>query len=332
MSVISIQDFNNILQAFKIKATCVDALNKDNYFYYDLRLNAGGKVKDIQKYMDEISLALCAPTKPSVKVLHNKGVLRLEFISEQNKELKLFDYFTNHNVPPEGIKCLLGQTVSGNRMWINLSDNPHMIVAGTSGSGKSTLLHNIIANIINYNDVELILIDPKQIEFTYYEGRLNKTKVHFSFEAALNVISNLIDVMEFRYDLLKIGKPLTQIKPIVVIIDEFADLISQDSQHILYNNLCRLTQKCRAAKIHFILSTQRPSVNIINGAIKANFPARIACRVSSHVDSKVILDATGAENLVGKGDALIRDHSRFLERFQIAYTNAEEVCKYFGKQ
>jgi S-DNA-T family DNA segregation ATPase FtsK/SpoIIIE len=91
-----------------------------------------------------------------------------------------------------------------------------------------------------------------------------------------------------------------------------------------------LAQKCRAAKIHIILATQRPSVNVISGTIKANFPARIACRVASHVDSKVILDSSGAENLLGKGDAMLRDNTRFLERFQVAYTDANEVCSIFG--
>jgi S-DNA-T family DNA segregation ATPase FtsK/SpoIIIE len=138
--------------------------------------------------------------------------------------------------------------------------------------------------------------------------------------------------MESRYDLIRVGKPVSEMKHIVVIIDEFADLIMQDKDNEFMTLICRLAQKCRAARIHIILTTQRPSTNIINGTIKANFPARIACRVASHIDSKVVLDATGAENLLGKGDALIRDGFRYLERFQVAYTTAEEVCKYFGKE
>jgi S-DNA-T family DNA segregation ATPase FtsK/SpoIIIE len=115
------------------------------------------------------------------------------------------------------------------------------------------------------------------------------------------------------------------------MIDEFADLIMQDQEQRFYTKLCMLAQKCRAAKISIVLATCRPSVNIINGTIKANFSARIACRVASHVDSKVILDASGAQNLLGNGDAMLRDSLRHMERFQVAYTSAAEVCTYFGE-
>jgi S-DNA-T family DNA segregation ATPase FtsK/SpoIIIE len=140
----------------------------------------------------------------------------------------------------------------------------------------------------------------------------------------------LIDTMEERYAMMRSGKPVTDFPYILFMVDEFADLIMQDKDDLFFMKLCRLAQKCRAARISIILSTQRPSVNIINGAIKANFPARIACKVASHVDSKVILDVTGAENLLGKGDALLRDNFRHMERFQVAYTDAAEVSKFFG--
>jgi S-DNA-T family DNA segregation ATPase FtsK/SpoIIIE len=325
-----IQEFNNILQSFNIKASCVNHSKVDSYFYYDLKLNPHARVKDIQKYSDEISLALKTPCKPSVKVLHNEGVVRLEFASPRTEALKLLDGFTNKHLPKGEINCLLGQTVDGRCMWMDLAQNPHMLVAGTTGSGKSTLLHNIIANLFNYNDVDLHLVDPKRIEFAEYETKLG-VPVLYTYDDALHLLNNLLEVMEDRYDRLRAGAPATSLKPIVVMIDEFADLIMQDKEDEFYIALCRLAQKCRAARIHLVLATQRPSVNIINGTIKANFPARIACRVASHVDSKVILDSSGAENLLGKGDALIRDNSRYLERFQVAYITPQEVCSYFGK-
>jgi len=323
----TVQHFNQILSSFNIKATCLDMHQVDNYVYYDLKLHPRAKVKDIQKYADEISLTL-KKSKPSVKVLHEQGVVRVEFASPRETPLKLFDLFTNDDVPQGGLVCLLGQTVDGNKVWVDLLDNPHCLVAGTTGSGKSTLLHNIIANVFNYNDADLYLIDPKRIEFSQYEGMRN-TQVYNNYDDVVEFLSNMIDIMEDRFMKLRAGWSIQDLKPVLIIIDEFSDLAMQDKGDVFFERLCRLAQKCRAARISIMLSTQRPSVNIINGAIKANFPARIACKVASHVDSKVILDATGAENLLGKGDALLRDNYRNMERFQVAYTDATEVCEIF---
>lgn len=328
----NITSFNKILVAFKIKANCVNYKNVDNYFYYDIKLSHSAKVKDIVKYIDEISLALKAPCKPSVKLIHNEGIVRLEFAQPRSSSLNLFDYFTNDKLPKGDLICLLGQSVDGQKVWMDLAQNPHMIVSGTTGSGKSSLLHNIIANIFNYNNAQLFLMDPKNIEFSEYERRIkNNLHVAYSKEECFIMLESLIETMENRYLYLRKGYNLKNLPYIVLIIDEFADLIFQDKNDIFYEKLCQLSQKCRAARIHIILSTQRPSVNIINGSIKANFPARIACKVASHVDSKVVLDFSGAENLLGKGDALIRDNFRHLERFQIAYTTSNEVCNYFSQ-
>lgn len=300
----------------------------DNYVYYDLKLHPRAKVKEIQKFSDEISLAL-KKGKPSVKILHEQGVVRMEFVSPRSTPLRLLDLFTNNNVPKGDLICLLGQTVDGNKIWSDLLANPHCLVAGTTGSGKSTLLHNIVANIFNYNDADLYLIDPKRIEFPQYEG-IRKTQVYYTYDEVVEFLSNMIDIMESRYDKLRAGWNPQDLKPILIIVDEFADLVMQDKNNMFFDRLCRLAQKCRAARISIMIATQRPSVNIINGAIKANFPARIACKVATHVDSKVILDSVGAENLLGNGDALLRDNSRQMERFQVAYTNAAEVRQYFG--
>lgn len=329
MSVEIVQKFNNTLQAFKIKATCISYKRENNYFYFDIKLHPNAKVKDIQKYNDEISLMLKTTSKPRIKILHELGIVRLEFALLQNEPVKLFDLFSNEDIPNGEINCLLGQTVDGKKMWMDLATNPHLLISGTTGSGKSILLHNLIANLLNYNNTELYLIDPKRIEFSDYEKHFNKIHVYYTYNEALNLIKSALNVMEFRYDLIRYNQNV-KLKPIVIIIDEFADLIMQDKEDEFYENLCRLAQKCRAAKMHLIISTQRPSVNIINGTIKANFPARIACKVASRIDSKVILDSNGAENLLGKGDALVKDNFRNLERFQVAYTSAQEICNYFG--
>src|SRR6185436_10217908 len=317
-----IHDFNKILRNFNIKATCVNYKAIDNYFFYDLKLSPQTKVRDIQRYNDEISLSLKSPNKSNIKILHQEGIVRLEFAAPRTHVLKLFDYFTNNNVPKGELMCLLGQSLDGNKMWMDLAQNPHMIISGTTGSGKSTLLHNIIANLFNYSKVKLYLVDPKNVEFIEYDKKIkNDVNVSYTYHDALLVLDSLLETMEYRYSLLHSNRK-EEFPPIVLIIDEFSDLIMQDVNNEFYEKLCRLAQKCRAAKIHIILSTQRPSLNIINGTIKANFPARIACRVASHVDSKVVLDATGAENLMGKGDALVKDNYRSMERFQIAYTDS----------
>ena len=325
----TIKDFDAILRSFGIKAFCVDYRQIDNYFFYDLKLKPNAKVNDVRKYSDEISLALKTPCKPSVKVLHQAGVVRLEFAAPRVSSLNLFDYFTNRDLPKGEINCLLGQTVDGKKVWMDLAQNPHMLVAGTTGAGKSTLLHNIIANLFNYNDVDLFLIDPKRIEFSGYDKLGYSVRVIYTYVEAMELLESSIKLMEDRYNRIRSGTSASQLRPIVIIIDEFADLIMQDVGNIFHDAVCRLASKCRAARIHLILATQRPSVNLISGTIKANFPARIACRVASHVDSKVILDTTGAENLLGKGDALVRDNFRQMERFQIAYTTPQEVKEYF---
>jgi DNA segregation ATPase FtsK/SpoIIIE, S-DNA-T family len=327
-----VEQLNEILRSFHIKADCLDYNRSDNYFFYDLKLSPSTKVKDIQKFSDEISMALRTPGKPNIKVIHEEGVVRLEFLTKRTSTLKLFDYFVIDDEVPNGdLICLLGQDVTGKRLWMDLSKNPHMIVAGTTGSGKSTLVHNIIANLYNYSDVFLYLLDPKGIEFSAYEkSNMPNTKVGYSYSDAIRILDTLLLSMEYRYDLLRKGVPVEKIPYSVLIIDEFADLIMQDKDDLFYTKLCQLAQKCRAARISIILATQRPSANIINGTIKANFPARISCRVASHIDSRVVLDAVGAENLFGQGDALLRDNTRFMDRFQVAYTDAAEVCKVFG--
>lgn len=327
----NIKYFDNVLQSFKIKATCVDYKMIDNYFYYDIRLSPNAKVRDIERSINEISLVLKAPSKPSMKIIHDLGVVRLEFAQPRINKLNLLDYFTNKNLPKGNLNVLLGQAVDGSRVWMDLSQNPHMIISGTTGSGKSVLLHNIIANLFNYNNVQLFLLDPKNIEFSLYEKHIKKNlSVGYSYDDAIKMLDTLLELMESRYDFIRQGLKVQNLPYAVLIIDEFADLIMQDKCDLFYIKLCRLAQKCRAAHINIILSTQRPSVNILNGSIKANFAARISCKVASQVDSKVILDTSGAENLLGKGDALIKDNFRYLERFQVAYTNAEEICKTFG--
>lgn len=321
--------FNDILKSYKIKASCINTHNTRSYISYDLVLMPGGKVRDIIRYSDELSLSIRSFTKPTVKVLRKSGVVRVGFAKERDGRLNLFDIAKKSS----GLNCTLGEAIDGKLIKMDLTQNPHMIVSGTTGSGKSVLLHNIIYNVLsNCNNTNIVLMDPKNIEFEDYKNKINNVFVRNSFIDCLETLRYLVDVMEYRYNLLSRGVKSKHLPHIVVIIDEFADLIMQDNEdREFYKYLCRLAQKSRAAKINIILATQRPTVDIINGTIKANFPARIACRTSSAVDSRVVLDSKGAENLLGKGDALLKDNTRNLERFQAAYIDSHEICKRFGK-
>lgn len=325
-----VQFFNHILDTFKINAKCIQFKQINTYNYYDILLLNKTKVKDITKYIDEISLKLRVSSRPTVKVLHSEGVVRLEYTSNNNENINLFDLFADGDKPPNGnLKCLLGQSVNGNKIWMNLEDNPNLIISGTTGSGKSVLLHNIIANLLFFNKCKMYLIDPKNIEFSYYSNMKN-IEVCNSYDEAIFIIDNLNILMEKRFELLKNKLSFDALPPVVLIIDEFADLILQDTTDLLYKKILKLSQKCRAAKIHIIISTQRPSTNIINGAIKANFPARISCKVASSIDSRIILDSLGAENLQGKGDSLLKDNLRSLERFQVAFVDPLKTTDYFS--
>ncbi len=327
-----IQELNSIFSAYRISATCLNYKESNNYCFYNVRLNPRTRIKDLEKFSNEIGLALRAPGKPSIALVPEEGAVRLEFFRNQSKTIQLFDYFTNDQVPKDGLHCLLGQTIKGERLWFDLAQAPHLLVAGTTGSGKSTILHTIIASLFNYHAVKLFLMDPKNIEFCNYGDSIERDlQVCSSYTQCVYMLDKLCQVMDLRYDLLRNKTKIDSFPYIVVIIDEFSDLILQDTENQFYDKLCRLAQKCRAARMHIILGTQRPSVDIISGSIKANFPARIACKTASGVDSKVILDTVGAENLIGHGDSFLRLNSGALQRFQAAYTNSKEICKYFGK-
>lgn len=317
---------NRILRDFKIDAKCVDSKYLQNYTYFDLKLNNNAKVKDIKKYSDEFALGLKL-TKPNIRVLPEQGVVRLEFMKASRITLNLLDYIDNHDVP-DGLSCVVGETISGDRLWLDLAAAPHLIVSGTTGSGKSVFAHNIIANLFNYHSVELFLIDPKSIEFSDYES-VENVHVGYSYEDSIDILDHVTNIMDSRYKLIKEGANVNEMPYVVLIIDEFGDLIMQDQNKEFYTKICRLSQKCRAAKIHIIMSTQRPSVNIISGTIKANFPTRVACKVASATDSKVILDYTGAENLLGKGDSILRTNKELYTRFQIAFTTPKEIVRAF---
>lgn len=327
----NIEKLNSILDSFKISAVCRGFLEYKNACFYDIELKPGARVRDLEKYSTEFSLALKACSKPRINVLPENGIVRFEFLKSQGNKVKLLELGQEAIRPDGDLTCLMGETLEGRPLWMDLAKNPHMLVAGCTGSGKSTVLHTIIANLLLYPRIKIHLMDPKNIEFFQYEKAIKRVDVSYSYEECLAVLEKLNIEMDLRYRQIKDGVVNQKNLPfIVLIIDEFADLRLQDLDNRFHKLLCRLAQKSRAARIHIVLATQRPSVNVVDGTIKANFPSRLSCKVSSGIDSRVVLDATGAEDLIGRGDSIINNSEYNYQRFQAAYTNAEEVVKYFN--
>lgn len=325
-----VEVFNKILQSFKINASCIEYKQIRNVSFYDLRLNPGGRIKDIEKFIDEISLMMRAKSRPNLKIEPELGILRLEIMDDKPHNLPFYEQYKH--IDDAILPMYLGSSIHGKDIYMDMIRNPHLLIGGCTGSGKSTLLHILIANALMCH-TKICVIDTKGSEFQEYSN-IKQVDIADDYISSLTMINNIVDEMMYRfklmkYDIIKYDRDL--FPNILLIIDEFADLIAQDEDKKIYSKLLQLTQKCRAANIYCVLATQRPSADIIKGSIKANFPARIACQVASGIDSKIILDTKGAELLYGKGDAIIKNYNHNYCRFQIAYTIPKEILANVNK-
>jgi len=294
----------------------------------------GTRIKDIAKYLDELSISLRAYSKPLLKIIPQDGIVQMEVVDGLPEKIPFSEVYPQlARQSKEGLlPVYIGSSVSGQDMIFDLAQNPHMLVAGTTGSGKSVLLHTIIGNLLSFDDVETFLVDPKNIEFANYHGMKN-VQVCNTFSQTMECLQSLEDMMEVRYEFMASKKmPVNffvsdqKIFPkIVLIIDEFADLMLQDSGKDMHRLICKIAAKSRAAGVFCIIATQRPSVAVINGEIKANFPARISLKTASQIDSRIVLDVSGAECLSGGGDAIIHNYKFNYQRFQAAYSTSEEL-------
>jgi DNA segregation ATPase FtsK/SpoIIIE, S-DNA-T family len=310
-------DFNAILAAFKIAASCISYSKIRNISIYDIQLDLGTRIKDIEKYSNEFALALKAKSKPIITTIPSQGIVRIEFLDDISYASSFYDEIPN--IPKSNLSMYLGTAVNGSPIVSDFSKHPHTLIAGTTGSGKTTLLHILIANALRLN-VKLSLIDMKNAEFSSYK-QFKNVNIANDYKSSLDLLSFLYDEMEYRYKNTNKSFPY-----VLFIIDEFADLIMQDRNNKFYNLLCKLAQKSRAANIYCVIATQRPSINIMQGSIKANFPARISCQVATKTDSKIILDRNGAELLAGNGDAIIKNYNHDYQRFQIPFSTPKEIC------
>lgn len=339
------QQMNKVLRASKIEGECIGFKQHRHMAFFEIKLAPGASVSKIERSVREIALDIRSKTTPIVKLLPEQGIVRLQVATKDPETLPLEKLFDGAKLYPNVmLPFVLGETDEGQQLWVDLSKHPHTLVAGGTGSGKSVFLHALIGNAsllngIGARDIRVFLSDPKRVEFTRYDNPAMKgfvQNVAYDYEDTIAMLENLESAMEARYAMMasygmtSLADSPAMFPQFVVIIDEVSDLMLQDKRIKLFENLvCRLAQKCRAAGIYLVLATQRPSVDVLTGVIKANFPARISCRVATKVDSIVIIDSPGAERLLGKGDAILQSPEKDGVRFQVAYTEAKKVVEDF---
>lgn len=320
--------FQEILDQFKLKAQCIIHRRVRNASLYSLRLFPGCKLSHLTSLTSELSLALKSKGLINFRPILEEGIVRAEVMDDANTKINLIDELKNKVIPNYILPVFLGSSIDGEDMWMDLAKNPHLLIAGTTGSGKSVLLHTILTNTILLSKAKVFIIDTKALEFDAYTAAYSNVSVATNYTDACHTLEILLEEMESRYEAMReMNKVVSPFDPIVLMIDEFADLIMQDKDNEFYNLLCRLTQKSRASGIHAVVATQRPSADIIQGVIKANLPAKIACKVQSKLNSRVILDQNGAELLVGNGDAIISNYEHDMVRFQAAFTSSKALLE-----
>ena len=353
---------------FGIPITSIEATVGPTVTLYEIVPENGVKIAKIRSLTDDIALRLAANGVRIIAPIPGKGTVGIEVPNKDKQVVSMRTVIKSKKYQESkyNLPIALGSTISNDVYIADLCKMPHLLVAGATGQGKSVGLNAIIASILYRkapHEVKFVMIDPKQLEFSLY----NKIKNYYMAaipgeeeEAVITdtskveqTLNSLVVEMERRYTLLKKAQVRNLeeynakirdcvLNPadghkflpyIVVIVDEFGDLIMTAGKSI-ETPIARLAQKARAAGMHVILATQRPSVNVITGIIKANFPARISFKVLSAVDSRTILDAPGANQLIGRGDMLIF-HGSEMVRVQCAFIDTPEVeaiCDYISRQ
>ena len=331
------------LANFGIEAHIVGQISGPRVTRYELQLAPGTKVSKVANLKDDLSYALATTEIRILAPIPGKQAVGVEVPNQTPNLVTLGDVFAELPASASPLAVWLGKDIAGNSVWTDLARMPHILIAGTTGSGKSGCINAILSSILlrcTPDEVRMILVDPKRVELGFYESIPHLlTPVVSNPKEAAAVLANLLAEMEHRYDKMSIvrarglpelNRALKQrgedpLPYLLVVIDELADLMMTSPQAV-EDAVIRLAQKSRAVGIHLVLATQRPSVDVITGMIKTNIPSRIAFAVSSQTDSRVILDASGAESLLGQGDMLFKPlGTSRLQRLQGAYVSEEEV-------
>lgn len=357
----------NTLKNYKIDIVKISATPGPTVTLYEIVPAPGTRINKIKNLEDDIALSLSALGIRIIAPIPGKGTIGIEVPNFNPQIVSMKTMLTSPQFVDTKyeLPIAIGKTISSEPYVADLAKMPHLLMAGATGQGKSVGLNAIISSLLFKKhpcDLKFVMVDPKKVELSLYSKieRHYLAKLPDSEEAIITDVKKVVRTlnslcieMDQRYDLLKIAgcKKITEYNAkfcsrrllpteghrylpyIVLVIDEFADLIMTAGKEIEMP-IARLAQLARAVGIHLIIATQRPTVNIITGTIKANFPARIAFKVSSRVDSKTILDTSGAEQLIGRGDMLISAGSDLI-RLQCALIDTEEIEKlseYIGSQ
>lgn len=335
------------LKYFKVRATVVNATQGPSVTRFEVKPELGVKVSRIRNLSDDLKLNMAAKDIRIEAPIPGKNTVGIEVPNPKAQMVGLQEIFETSEFrdSPSPLTIALGLNIEGAPIITNIQKMPHGLIAGATGSGKSVCINTILISLLykaSHKDVKLILIDPKMVELTQYNGIPHLVSpVITDVKAATAALKWAVNEMEERYEkfvnegvrniekynqkINERGDKKEKMPFIVIVIDELADLMMVSPQDV-EDSISRIAQKARACGIHLLLATQRPSVDVITGLIKANIPTRIAFSVSSQVDSRTIVDVGGAEKLLGKGDMLFVENGTGKGiRLQGAFVSDEEI-------
>jgi len=331
------------LADFGVDANVVGMVVGPRVTRYELQLAPGTKVSKVSGLKDDLAYSLASTEIRILAPIPGKQAVGVEVPNQRPSFVTLGDIYRDFPRSAGPLMVWLGKDISGKPVYTDLAKLPHLLIAGTTGSGKSGCVNCIISSVLlraNPDQVKMILIDPKKVELSHYDYIPHLlVPVVTNMKNAAGVLHNVVKEMEDRYELMELDRSRNldevnrvrlrrgerALPHIVIVVDELADLMMVSPAEV-EEYIIRLAQKARAVGIHLVVATQRPSVDVITGMIKANIPSRIAFAVSSQTDSRVILDQNGAEALLGMGDMLFKPlGSTRLQRIQGAYITEEEI-------